>query len=59
KVEINGQGSIFDSELSKLATMSRSFVVDHWADWRLLREIRLLQGKREFARYLFSYDQRG
>ncbi len=59
KVTVNGTGSIFDSELSKLASRSREFITDHWADWRLLREIRILQGKREFARYLFSYDLRG
>ncbi|MBP6640454.1 MAG: hypothetical protein KA293_09180, partial [Bacteroidia bacterium] len=58
KVNISGSGSIFDAELSKLATRSREFITDHWADWRLLREIRILQGKREFARYLFSYDLR-
>ncbi len=59
KVVINGPGSIFDAELSKLVARSREFVVDNWADWRLLREIRVLQGKREFARYIFSYDLQG
>jgi hypothetical protein len=58
KVLVTGPGSIFQPYLSKLATMGRTFVADNWASWRLLREIRILQGKQEYARYIFTYDIR-
>jgi hypothetical protein len=59
QVNVDSPGTIADPDLARLAAMGRAFVVDHWADWRLLREIRVTQGKQEFARYLFSYDLRG
>jgi hypothetical protein len=58
KIEIHGKGTIYDAKLSQLATVSRSFVVDNWVAWRLLREIRILQGGHEFGRYVFLYNDR-
>jgi hypothetical protein len=58
KIEIHGKGTIYDPKLSQLATVSRSFVVDNWVAWRLLREIRIMQGGHEFGRYVFLYNDR-
>jgi hypothetical protein len=43
--------------LHRLGISGQSFVMDHWADWRLLREIRIKLAGNETARYVFSYAQ--
>lgn len=57
-IQITGNGNLSDPQLSRLSMMSRSFVVDHWQGWKLLREIHVTKGKQEVARYILSYDQR-
>jgi hypothetical protein len=47
-----------DPEVNKIAMLARAFLVNNWADWRLLREVRIMKGGKETSRYVFSYDLR-
>lgn len=47
-----------DFTLGRLGMMAQSFVVENWAGWRLLTELRVRIAGRETSRYSFSYDIR-
>lgn len=46
-----------ESALVLLAMQGQNFVLENWADWRLLRELRTRVNGREISRYVFSYSQ--
>jgi hypothetical protein len=56
-VEANGVTGTEDIVLARLAMQGQAFVLENWADWRLLRELRTRVAGREISRYKFSYDQ--
>jgi hypothetical protein len=58
-VEANGVPGVDESVMARLAMEGQSFVVAHWADWRLLRELRTKVAGREISRHRFSYDLAG
>ncbi len=52
-------GGVAGTERPLLATMAmqaQALVLDQWADWRLLREMRIKLGANETMRYKVSYD---
>jgi hypothetical protein len=53
----NGVSGTDNLVLGKLSGVAQALVLDQWADWRLLRELRLKLAGRETTRYKFSYDQ--
>lgn len=57
-LELTGPGNMYLPPLSEISAMARAFVVEGWMDFKLLRELRIKQAGREWARYVFSYDLR-
>jgi hypothetical protein len=56
-VSVDVNGNLFDSELLlvNLGTMAQEMVIAQWADWRLLKELRLKVAGREVSRHRLSY----
>jgi len=57
-VDVGGSDISPEHTLGKFGMMGQAFVVEHWADWKLLRELRVKIGGRESQRYLFDYSYR-
>lgn len=57
-LELTGPGNAYQPPLADISRMARTFVVEGWEGWRLLRELRVRQAGREWARYVFSYEAR-
>ena len=56
-LEVNGIPGLELWQLGTLSTTAQSWVMENWADWRLLRELRIKMAGRETSRFIFSYDQ--
>lgn len=57
-VEVGGSDISAENTLGAFGMMGQAFVVEHWVDWKLLRELRIKIGGREALRYLFDYSFR-
>ncbi|MFN8396870.1 MAG: hypothetical protein U0176_19750 [Bacteroidia bacterium] len=57
-LELTGPGNMYTVPLSQINHIARAFVVEGWFGYRLLRQLRVRQAGREWARYVFSYDLR-
>jgi hypothetical protein len=57
-LEVDGVQADAQMMLARLGMIGHDFVVGHWADWRLLREVRIKIAGREQTRYVFNYELR-
>lgn len=57
-IDVGGSDISAENTLGRFGMMGQAFVVEHWVDWKLLRELRIKTGGHESLRYLFDYSFR-
>jgi hypothetical protein len=56
-LQANGKEGTEGYVLGRLGMVAQEWIISNWADWRLLRELRVKLAGREASRFILSYQQ--